>query len=431
MSKQIFNALQEKDLNNINEAISILKDFIDNNPRDSWSVFELAKIYLEQGALSECGLLVDNALERCKDLYNVYAAKSLLLEASGNELQALELLRLGLSIDPSNINAAMHLISFLARHGSEQEIASECASFFETSGSSQGDKLMLHALPLISKLASSSIIKAEDPWQNAFSNEIVNAAIVMIVKNESDIIGSSINHHYNLGFRCFFILDNNSSDTTRERLNCLKRDLEDAMIVIIDDPIFAHLQGSKLTLTAQYAINYARLAGKAVDWIFPLDADEFLSSLEPLHSIISSIPAHAKLIALPLRNLSSHEVLVELDDEADIYELFSKTHDSNFEANHVIKCAFRFTQEAEIAEGNHYAFNLIENVEEIWIAGKYAVWLNHLPIRSIAQIKQKTLQGAQSMQGLPGGSHWKLRFESFKREGDVYFERCVRNFING
>ena len=95
----------------------------------------------------------------------------------------------------------------------------------------------------------------------------VKISMVMMVKNEEDVIEENIRFHSKIGVDNFVILDNGSTDNTTDILKALQKEYE---IVLDYNPSKAYKQKEWMT----------RLAKKAKklfnpDWIINNDADEF------------------------------------------------------------------------------------------------------------------------------------------------------------
>ena len=92
-------------------------------------------------------------------------------------------------------------------------------------------------------------------------------AMSLVVRDEIELISANINFHAAQGVDAFFVMDNSSTDGTRERLQELKRTYD---IVVVDQPDTSFKQGEWATELACMA----REVGKA-DYIISNDADEF------------------------------------------------------------------------------------------------------------------------------------------------------------
>jgi len=91
-------------------------------------------------------------------------------------------------------------------------------------------------------------------------------AMAIQVKDEADIIEDNISYHSKKGCEAFFIVDNGSTDGTREILENLKLDFN---ITIIDDLTPDHNQSANMTMLTELARK------QGFDWVIENDADEF------------------------------------------------------------------------------------------------------------------------------------------------------------
>jgi hypothetical protein len=89
---------------------------------------------------------------------------------------------------------------------------------------------------------------------------------LMMVRNEADIIAINIHYHHSVGITDFFVVDNGSSDETPRILSKLARDLPGLKWARDDGPY----QQAMITTNLAHE---AHTAG--VDWVVPIDADEF------------------------------------------------------------------------------------------------------------------------------------------------------------
>ena len=94
-------------------------------------------------------------------------------------------------------------------------------------------------------------------------------AMLILVRDEIDIIAQNIDFHLRLGIGHFVVTDNGSVDGTRDILADIKRRLGKS-IVIIDDPEPAHHQSVRVNRMIQVAKQEFRPR-----WIISSDADEF------------------------------------------------------------------------------------------------------------------------------------------------------------
>jgi len=105
-----------------------------------------------------------------------------------------------------------------------------------------------------------------DYFTHRFEPNHITLVMTILVKNEADIIEANIRTHAKLGVDAFVIMDNGSTDGTREILSKLEKEFE---ITIIDES--GYYQQKK------FMTKLAFLAKKIYkpDWIINNDADEF------------------------------------------------------------------------------------------------------------------------------------------------------------
>src|SRR5580704_8159339 len=93
--------------------------------------------------------------------------------------------------------------------------------------------------------------------------------MLMVVRDEVDIIAQNISFHLHFGIENFVITDNGSKDGTREILADFERRLGRSMM-IVDDAEPAHHQSARVNRMIQIAKRKFQPR-----WIISSDADEF------------------------------------------------------------------------------------------------------------------------------------------------------------
>ncbi|MFZ2266508.1 MAG: glycosyltransferase family 2 protein [Azonexus sp.] len=434
MSQNIVSvALMEKRVGNVVGAMNILVGEVGVNPKNSWARLELSRIYIESGDLFLAKKVASEGLEFCVDVYNLYAALSEIELIECNVDGAIKLARLGYISNPNICNAAFPFFRVLAKNGCFDVLASEVDGFIKNAPRAEVDRTLFHLLPLLS-------IKGLHP-DNSFrvvwhkpsekSDSLSNAMIFILMKNEIDIIRHNVVHHYSLGFRFFCVLDNNSIDGSMESISSLEKMLVDAVFIKISDPCVVHLQGAKTTLAVRYAVDYLRFLNVVIEWVFPVDADEFINTPISLSAVLLSVPSEAKILVFNSRNVATEKVFDIISESDSLSDDFSLPKNSSVFLNPSVKVAFRFSCAAEVADGNHFVNKTVCSLDDVYFLGGLDICINHLPIRSVEQIKAKTINGAQAIADLQVGAHWKERYQKFLRRGDVVFREIVENFISG
>jgi len=118
---------------------------------------------------------------------------------------------------------------------------------------------------------------------------------ISVVRNEADLIGTTIRHHFNEGFDFIFVADNDSTDGTTAILERMAR--EDKRLRISRASGAFH-QSEILTSLARDAV----WAGAS--WILPFDADEFWHAAVGIAEILRSVKAD--LIEVSVVNFVQH-----------------------------------------------------------------------------------------------------------------------------
>lgn len=227
-------------------------------------------------------------------------------------------------------------------------------------------------------------------------------AVVAMVKNEIDIIDSFAAHVLAL-FDQVVIVDHGSSDGTREYLRALCEKHGELAVYDLVEP--GYIQSMTMNFMIQHSPEL-----KDADWIFLLDADEFVpfDSRSALHAALARL-RRVPVIEMHWRNVAPlryWEAEVDLGASPDvIWPARPSAHK---------KIAFQParlpSRRVFVAQGNH-ALLEYEGGEPL-IAVPAGFDLVHLPIRSAAQLRLKLGQGVNAYQHLGQarrkdlGRHW-------------------------
>ncbi|MGO4105205.1 glycosyltransferase family 2 protein [Leifsonia sp. YAF41] len=122
-------------------------------------------------------------------------------------------------------------------------------------------------------------------------------ALTLMVRDEADIIGATIEHHLNQGFDAILVTDNGSIDGTYEILQGFGDSID-----LRQDPVQRKQQHSVVTGMARDA--FSRFGA---DWVVNADADEFWVSQNSEHSlrdVFEKIPPDISTFTVPVIDMT-------------------------------------------------------------------------------------------------------------------------------
>lgn len=233
---------------------------------------------------------------------------------------------------------------------------------------------------------------------------------VSMVRNEADIIEASIRH--NLGILDgMVVVEHGSVDRTPEILAGLQR--KGLRLDVVPDDRVEFFQGKRLTAVARQV-----MAEEHVDFVFPIDADEFIkvASREALERELSALPdgSHAAM----------HWFTYVPESFPGGDRVFGRSHlrwRLEIERHGNYKCVIgrSFVEHPEqcLGSGNHFVDdpNASEPPPHIVLRPE-AVALAHCPVRSSEQLRTKVLLGyrahvATRPLGHKQAFHWMELYE--------------------
>jgi hypothetical protein len=232
-------------------------------------------------------------------------------------------------------------------------------------------------------------------------------AVLMMYRNEEDIIGQCIEHWAGLGVDEFFLCNNLSTDNSHE--------IAVSTLVKCGKQAY-HLEAYEDVFPQRYIVNY--LKTKALEaghqWIFPIDADEFLclnaTGFETLKGWIMD------------RNTTEGGYIYGQYR----YKNIMPNGVSWFEPEHK-KCYGRFSPDWNISIGNHE----IEGIKTtVWDDG--GAYLNHYQYRSYDQFKRKKITFFEAFEKAGYLDHpFVQQYRLYQKHGEAYLEQMWDNLLRG
>jgi hypothetical protein len=242
----------------------------------------------------------------------------------------------------------------------------------------------------------------------------VQTLAVMMVKDEGDVIGGTVEHLVD-EVDHIFVADNASTDGTRDILATLERDHPG--VHVFDDPDPAYYQSEKMTALAALA---AEAVGDPEPWIVPVDADE-LWYWDGDRIAVELQQITERIVAAPIFN----HFTTDVDPPATHFPFESIVY-RQAAAGALPKVAFRWEPGAVIHQGNH---GVTLPSGRMSAAPGHGLKIRHFPYRSLAQFILKARNGAAAYAAtdLPvsEGAHWREYGALFEQGGwealaDVY-----------
>lgn len=263
-------------------------------------------------------------------------------------------------------------------------------------------------------------------------NGLKEIALVTMVKNEEDIIFENLVWHFCIGFRKFVIVDNLSTDNTRQKIEeFILLTKNNAKVFVIDDPIFEYIQ-SRIT-TGAY--DFARSVWPEVKWIFPVDADEFWIPEKRLSETLAQLPNDIETISV---------VSYEYHPSFDYYsfaantKFYEKLHYRAKKEDNDPKIAIRSLNNVKVGQGNHVAHNINDNKRLKSIDGELiGLYMYEYPFRSVVQVHAKYSNGmrvnkeAKKIGAISEGMgvHWEAYEKDLEKDGRKAAEKKFQSFF--
>jgi hypothetical protein len=235
---------------------------------------------------------------------------------------------------------------------------------------------------------------------------MMRAFSLSIVRDEEDMIEAFVRHHAPL-FERMIIVCHRCSDRTEEILTQLKE--EGMPLDIRQSDAAHHAQANEMTTI----IADIRASGDIPDWIFLLDADEFLiGNIEALNPAVMAVIPWRTYVPTTEDNAGEPHVLRKIRHRRSV--------DPENQSKIALPRAIIEASPLTITAGNHEA----KMANGWWPAHARAeaMHIAHFPVRSAQQIELKARRGWESVRMNPAKQtdeafHWKAMAEHFVQNG--------------
>ncbi|HTR17985.1 MAG TPA: glycosyltransferase family 2 protein [Acetobacteraceae bacterium] len=245
-------------------------------------------------------------------------------------------------------------------------------------------------------------------------------AVVMMAKDEADIIGRNLGWLYFIGVRRFVIADNASTDATAETIRAFRARARDAELYLVDDPVVRHIQAEKTTGLTRFAIS----AWPDLAWIIPADSDEFLIPMAGLARLDAVDPA-IDALTIPKVIHFRHRV-APAEHDTVMGRMGYRSPLFCVPPKVVLRADLRLT----ITQGNHHVVRL-DGVRPRYSGGlSFGFCYREFPNRSADHYLRKIRNGGRAIlaanaalgRGV-GGDHWLAAYERLQAVGEDEFRR--------
>ena len=227
--------------------------------------------------------------------------------------------------------------------------------------------------------------------------------MTLLVRNEADVIGASLEFHLNAGVDLVIATDNRSDDGTTEILEAYARA---GAVHLIRDPD-RHLS------QIEGATRMARLAATdfSADWVINSDGDEFWWPRGGnLKEVLAVVPDRFGSVRGMWRHFVPRPIAdASFAERMTVRRAVPVTHKQHAFGPH-FKTAHRADPQVEVGGGNHDAA-----VRGLPLYGWYPIDVLHFPIRSLEQCERKYVQHFEWRRGQAMDAYMASAYEAYRQ----------------
>jgi glycosyltransferase involved in cell wall biosynthesis len=246
----------------------------------------------------------------------------------------------------------------------------------------------------------------------------VSTCAIMMVKDEADIIGTTVEHlkgHVD----AIIVADNGSTDGTREILDGYD---DGHALYVLEDNEIGYFQSAKMTALA----DRARRDGH--EWVLPCDADEIWHSCEvprPIRETLASVAANVGTVSASLYDhVTTGPISTPTDDP--VRRMVWRRR----EAAPLPKVCARLLPGIVLEQGNHGA----HFPGRMALSRHTCLAVRHFPYRSLQQFVSKVRNGAAAYAAtdLPWsmGQHWREYGGHLERGGPAAISEIYETWFH-
>lgn len=246
--------------------------------------------------------------------------------------------------------------------------------------------------------------------------------MTLLVRDEEDIISTSLKYHLSRGVDFIIVTDNLSVDKTPVILEQFERE---GFIHVIKESNDDYSQGEWVTRMARMAfVEYG------ADWVINSDADEFwwTDARNTLKDPFEQITGDWNAVTVPRKEF----LPIPFESDIQFFQsmIFRQKEPTNLIGNPLPnKVCHRGNKDIKVAQGNHAV--LVNNlIVDEWTSAELSIL--HFPLRSYKQFENKIVNGgaaySRNRKLNPNvGNVWRNLYERYKK-GDLskdYNERLL------